>query len=136
MSIGAITKQLAAEALGNQMAEVMEGLRPNETRTGETTEPESLTAVVMAQVQAMQNALKEDQELLVLCTVGPTTLRVLELYAPSPKLLVVTGAEGERGIARIISPVEAVQLVCRPVPVKPEAKPVRVRMVAGKPKAK
>ncbi len=136
MSIGAITKQLAAEALGNQMAEVMEGLRPNEPRTGETTEPESLTAVVMAQVQAMQNALKEDQELLVLCTVGPTTLRVLELYAPSPKLLVVTGAEGERGIARIISPVEAVQLVCRPVPVKPEAKAVRVRMVTGKPKAK
>jgi hypothetical protein len=135
MGIGAITKQLAAEALGNQMAEVMEGLRPSETPAA-NAEPESLTGVVMAQVHAMQNALKEDQELLVLCTVGPTTLRVLELYAPSPKLLVITGAEGERGIARIISPVESVQLVCRPVPVKPESKPVRVRMVAGKTKAK
>ena len=135
MGIGAITKQLAAEALGNQMNELMEGLRPGETPAA-SPEPDSLSAVVMAQVQAMQNALKEDQELLVLCTVGPTTLRVLELYAPSPKLLVITGAEGERGIARIISPVESVQLVCRPIAVKPEAKPVRVRMVAGKPKAK
>ncbi len=133
MSIGAITKQLAAEALGNQVMEVMEGLRPGETPAAE---PDSLSAIVMAQVQAMQNALKEDQELLVLCTVGPTTLRVLELYAPSPKLLVITGAEGERGIARIISAPESVQLVCRPIPVKPEAKPVRVRIVAGKPTAK
>ena len=128
MSIGAI-KQLAAEALGNQVKEVIEGLRPGEAAG---PEPESLSAVVMAQVQAMQNALKEDQELLVLCTAGATTLRVLELYAPSPKLLVITGAEGERGIARIISPVEAVQLICRPIGVKPNAKPVRVRMVAGK----
>lgn len=135
MGIGAITKQLAAEALGNQMKDVMEGLRPAEA-PATVAEPESLSAVVMAEVQAMQGALKEDQELLVLCTVGPTTLRVLELFAPSPKLLVITGAEGERGIARIISPVESVQLVCRPIAVKPEAKPVRVRMVSGKPKAK
>jgi hypothetical protein len=135
MGIGAITKQLAAEALGNQMKEVMDGLRPGDAATP-SAEPESLTGVVMAQVQAMQNALKEDQELLVHCTVGPTTLRVLELYAPSPKLLVITGAEGERGIARIISPVESVQLVCRPVAVKPDTKPVRVRMVTGKAKPK
>ncbi|MBY0504336.1 MAG: hypothetical protein K2X03_10515 [Bryobacteraceae bacterium] len=130
MSIGAI-KQLAAEALGNQVKEVIEGRRASEPTAAE---PESLSALVMAQVQAMQNALKDDQELLVTCSVGATTLRVLELYAPSAKLLVITGAEGDRGIARIISPVEAVQLICRPVAVKPEAKPTRVRLVTGKSK--
>ena len=135
MSIGAITKQLAAEALGNQMKEVMDGLRPGDGPVA-APEPiaESLCAVVMAQVQAMQNALKEDQELLVHCTVGATTLRVLELYAPSPRLLVITGADGERGMARIITPVESAQLICRPVGVKPDGKPVRVRMVSTKAK--
>ena len=57
MSIGAITKQLAAEALGNQMKEVMEGLRPGDGPVA-AAEPiaESLCAVVMAQVQAMKNS--------------------------------------------------------------------------------
>ena len=120
------------------MAEVMDGLRPSDPRPAEAAlaEPENLAGVVMAQVQAMQSALKEDQELLVLCTVGLTTLRVLEIYAPSPKLLVMTGAEGERGIARIISPVESIQLVCRPVPVKAEGKAVRVKMIAGRTRTK
>ena len=133
MSIGAITKQLATEALGNQMKEVMEGLRPGDS-PAPAPAAESLCAIVMAEVQAMQQALKEDQELLVQCTVGSTTLRVLEFYAPSARLLVITGVEGERGIARIISPVEAVQLVCRPVAVKPDGKPVRVRTVPSKAK--
>ncbi len=132
MSLGAITKQLAQEALGSQVKDVMDSLRPGDSAAA--PDSDNLSAAVMAQVQAMQAALKEDQELLLQCMVGPVTLRVLELFAPSPRLLVLSGLDADRATARIISPVESVQLVCKPVAVKPEAKPARVRLVTPRPK--
>jgi hypothetical protein len=63
-------------------------------------------------------------------------VRVLEVFAPSPKMLVVTGADSDRLITRIITSAEAAQFICRPTPWKGEAgaKPPRIRLVA--PKAK
>jgi hypothetical protein len=82
----------------------------------------------------MQNGLKEDQELVVLCTIGLETLRALEFYAPSPRLLVLTGIDSDRSITRVISPVETLQLVCKPMPVQEGAKPARIRFVVPRPK--
>jgi len=134
MSIGAITKQLAQEALGSQVKEVMDSFKAPEAAA--PPDPENLTAVILGQVHAMQSALKDDQELAVTCTAGGTTVRVLELFAPSTKMLIVTGADAERVITRIITPAAAAQLVCRPVAWKgePGVKAPRIRLVAPKTK--
>lgn len=131
MGFGAITKQLAQEALGSQVKELMDTVRPAEAVP---PDPDNLAAAIMGQVQAMQTALKDDQELVVQCTVSGSVLRVVEIYAPTPKLLVLTGLDNERAVSRVIAPAGTVQLVCRPAAAKPESKPLRIRLVAPKPK--
>lgn len=136
MGIGAITKQLAQEALGTGVQNVIDTLsdtKPDAKPDAAAPKPpEGLASVILGEVSAMQNALREDQELLVTCTVGGVTLRVLELFTPAPQIVVVTGADGDRGIARLITPAASLQLLCRPMPVKPDAKPVRLRLVIPK----
>ena len=67
---------------------------------------DNVGAVVVGQIQAMQNALKDDQELVVLCSAGLETLRVLEFFSPTPRVLVLTGLDTERTITRVICPVD------------------------------
>lgn len=133
MSIGSITKQLAQEALGNQVKDVMDSFRGG-AETPNAPAPDNISAVVMSQVHAMQSVLKDDQELLVSCTAGSTTLRVLEIFAPSPKVVVVTGMDASNSLARVISPADLLQFVCKPAPVKADAKPTRIKLVTPKPK--
>ena len=83
---------------------------------------------------AMQKALKDDEELAVHCHSGPERLRVVEMFAPSRHVLVVTGTDGERGLARVITTVESLQLVCRIVKVQPGTKPLRIALVSPKQK--
>lgn len=135
VNIGAITKQLAQEALGNQVKEVVDSLSDSGAPKETAPDPDNLTAVILGQVNAMQNALKDDQELVVTCTVGHATLRVHELFAPSSRMIVVTGTDAaDRAITRIITAAASLQLICKPTAVKPDLKPVRVRLVT--PKAK
>ncbi|MEO8126356.1 MAG: hypothetical protein ABJF23_29675 [Bryobacteraceae bacterium] len=144
MSFGQFTKQLAKEAVGNQLKDVMDSLRPADAAAKadslgspaavSAAPADNLAAIVIAQVQAMQGILKEDQELVVLCTIGLETLRALEFYAPSPRVLVLTGIDSDGAISRVISPVESLQLVCKPMTVQPSAKPARIRFVVPKPK--
>ena len=132
MGIGAITKQLAQEALGTGVQNVLDTFSDNKPEAA-AKPPDTLPSVILGEVNAMQNALKDDQELLVTCTIGATTLRVLELFVPSPLAIVVTGnLQGGEGVARLITPATALQLLCRPVPVKPDAKPVRIRLITPK----
>ena len=128
-------KQLAKDALGNQMKEVVDSFRAGSEGTPTPEAPsDNLATIIIGQVTAMQNALKEDQELVVTSTIGPETFRVLELFTPSPRLLVLTGVDGDRNVTRVIAAVDAVQLVCKPLPVKPDIKPVRVRCVMPQPR--
>ncbi|BDC52367.1 hypothetical protein F183_A46820 [Bryobacterales bacterium F-183] len=94
---------------------------------------ENLAAILMGEVAAMQKALKDDQELLVLCNAGGEQVRVLDIFAPSPKVLVVTGLNAEKALTRVISPADAVQLVCRPVAAAVAGKPSRIRFITPKP---
>jgi hypothetical protein len=132
VSLGEITKQLAKEAIGAQVDELLD---PQKRTEPATPGPDSLAQAVIAQVQAMQNALKDDQELLVSCTAGKDTVRVFELFAPSPRLLVLTGADQDRAPTRIVVAADAVQLVCKPVSVAAGAKPARLRFIVPKTKA-
>jgi hypothetical protein len=144
VSFGQFTKQLAKEAVGNQLKDVMDSLRPPDAAAkadalgnaapASSAPADNLAAIVVAQVQAMQGSLKEDQELVVLCTIGLETLRALEFYAPSPRVLVLTGIDSDGAITRVISPVESLQLVCKPMAVQPGGRPARIRFVLPKPR--
>jgi hypothetical protein len=145
MGFGQITKQLAKEVVGNQMKDVIDSLRPADAAAraealasavppGPAGPADNISAVIIAQIQAMQNSLKEEQELVVLCTIGLEMMRVLEVYAPSPRLLVLTGLDTERGITRVIAPVESLQLVCKPMPLLAGAKAATIRIINARPK--
>jgi hypothetical protein len=144
VSLGDLTKQLAKEALGAQVDEMIDTLRGPEAAAkaealtlqgGPAAGPgEPLAIVMIGQVQAMQNALKEDQELLVLWSAGQETIRIFEMFAPSPRLLVLSGIDTARALTRVVTSVESLQLICKPAAVKDGSKPVRLRFVG--PKAK
>jgi hypothetical protein len=143
MSIGAFTKQFAQQALKDQVKDVVDALRPPdlasiaEGLTGAKSAPPPADAptgmVILGQLQAMQKALKDDEELVLLCTVGLETLRVLEVFLPSWRVVVLTGIDTDKKVTRIISPLETLQFVCKPVPVQAPAAPARIRFIAPKP---
>jgi len=71
-----ITKQLAQQAVGDSVKEAIDALRPADAaavadslgaQRQATAQSDNLASTIVGQVQAMQNALKDDQELIVLC---------------------------------------------------------------------
>ena len=144
MALAQIGKQLAQQMVGDKMNDLMDSLRPpdaakildpvKQERPPAAAPGENLGAVILGQVQAMQRACKDDQELVVLCNAGLETLRVLEFYAPSAQLLVMTGIDTDRYVTRVISPVGAAQLVAKVMTVQPGGKPARINFINPKPK--
>jgi hypothetical protein len=144
MALAQLGKQLAQQMVGDKIQDVMDSLRPPDvakildpTRQERPAPPvagEPLGSAILGQIQAMQRACKEDQELVVLCNAGLETLRVLEFYAPSAQLLVMTGIDTDRNVTRVISPIEAVQLVCKVMSAQAGAKPARINFINPKPK--
>jgi hypothetical protein len=137
MALGNLTKQLATQALNDQVNTVLDALRPGEpAKPAETAKPaasaDNLGQVIVSELQAMQKALKEEQELVVMVNAGSETLRVCDIYLPSGQLLVLTGFDADRNVTRVISPASALQLVCKVMKVKPETKPSRVNFILPK----
>lgn len=125
MALVDITKQIAVQALGDAL----------DTSPAKTAAPESVAAAIVGQVQAMQKALKEDEELVVLCHAGADTVRVMQFIVPSPQVMVLAGVDGARNTARVVSAPEAVQLVCKVAKVQPNAKPARITFLTPKRKS-
>ena len=145
MNLGALGKTLISDAISDKVKNVVDSLRPGDLASvAENAQPPkpaaapeaSIGNIILGQIQAMQNALKEDQELVVLCNTGLETLRIFEIYVPAFKVAVLTGVDSEKTVTRFICAVEALQLTCKPMPVQPDAKPVRVRLVAPPPPPK
>jgi hypothetical protein len=63
---------------------------------------------------------------------GAERIRVMEIFTPSRLLAVLSGLDAERNTTRVISPVEALQLVCKVMKVQPGAKAIRVGLVIPK----
>jgi len=126
MALGELTKQLASQAIGNSVKDLLE---PEKATPAHATT--DLCGAILAQIQAMQKAVKEDQELVILFRSGPETIRVLEIFVPSQKLFVLTGLDTEKNLTRVIAPVESAQLVCKLL--KTAAQPVPVRIVTPRP---
>jgi hypothetical protein len=119
MALGDLTKQIAEQAIRNAV-----NPPPAPPR------PENAGTAMLAQLQAMQKALKEDEELIVLFHTGGETVRVLEFYFPSWQVAVLTGIGGDKATARVISPVESLQLVCKVAKTVLPATPARIKFVA------
>ncbi len=128
MALGHLTKQLAAQALGNTIDNVMD-------KPAAPGPADSLGTIIVGEIHAMQKALKEDQELVVLLSAGDQRLRVLEIYFPAWQVVVLTGVDPDKNITRVISPMASVQLVCKVMKVQPPAKPTRIAVVTPKTKA-
>ncbi len=124
MPIGEFTKQLAQQAILS--ATTKEPAQDSAVPAGEAG------PVFFAQIQAMQKALKEGEELALTFQNGPDRIRVMEIYMPSWRVAVLSGVDPERAFVRVISPVESLQLVARVLKTPPGAKPPRVALVAPK----
>ena len=127
MALVDLTKQLAKEALLSATAD---------PKPAAPAAPvvENLGAIVMGQIHSMQKGLKDDEELVVWFSNARETLRVMEIFLPSPKLAVLSGHDPDHNLTRVISPVEALQLVVKVMKVAAGCKALRVGLVM--PKAK
>jgi hypothetical protein len=121
-----LTKQLAKEAF---LSATQDPPAP-----AAAPAPDNAGAVIFGQIHGMQKALKEDEELAVWFANAGEKLRVMEIFLPSPKVAVLSGHDAERNLTRVISPVDALQLVAKVMKVAPGAKPARVGLIM--PKAK
>jgi len=134
MALGSLTKQIAQQALLDSLrpadaAQVSESLKTNRPAAASG---ENVCAVMLGQIQAMQKAVKEDEELVVLLHNGLETMRVLEIYVPSWNVAVLTGIDSERNLTRVIAPSENLQLICKVMKAQAGAKPVKVNLIAPK----
>ncbi|MGD0871513.1 MAG: hypothetical protein ABSB88_18330 [Bryobacteraceae bacterium] len=122
MALMDLTKQLAQQALLSA------------TQEPAAATPESPGAVIFGEIGAMQKALKDDEELVVFLHCGAEKIRVMEIYLPSPQVAVLSGVDANRTPARVVSAVEALQLVTRTAKVQPGAKAGRVNLVISRAK--
>ena len=131
MSLGNIGKALAGQALEATKKNVIEsivGPDPAKAAPAPPAQPEPVGAVILGQLQAMQRSLREDQELLVMWQ----SLRVTEIFVPTPQVLVLSGMDVQQNVTRVIAPADSLQLVCKVVKVAEGAAPVRVAIRAAK----
>jgi hypothetical protein len=126
MALGEFTKQLAQQALLSATTKEPPAKEPAPAAPADT-----VGATILAQIFAMQKALKEDEELALYFQNGPDAIRVLEIFLPTPRVAVLKGAD-QSGFARVIAPVETLLLVARVQKAKPGAKPQRVALVIPK----
>ena len=131
MALGDLTRQIAKEALLSATSPAPKE-QPGVPSGPAAAPAENLGATIFNQLQAMQKALKEDEELVVLFASGAERIRVMEIFLPSRNIAVLTGPDSERSLTRVISPVAALQLVCKVVKTPAGAKPVRVNLVTPK----
>ncbi len=139
MDFGDLTKQLAKQAIPNPVRNVLDALRPADLsqisdalRTAKPAgpaQPENVCATMLGQVQAMQKALKDDDELVVLYQAAGETIRVLEIFVPVWSVVVLTGIDTDRNVTRVVLHADALQLVCKAMKTQPPAKPARVGFI-------
>ncbi len=134
VNLGALTKELAKQAIGDRVKDVVDSV--TETGTPAPAKPAApeptLGSLILGQLQAMQNALKDDMELTVLCNTGIEVLRIREIFMPSWKVAVLIGTDANNVLTRVIQPVESLNLTCKPMPVQTPGSPVRLKFVGPK----
>ena len=140
MTIGSIGKTLANQAIDSAKNSVLDAVKGTPPARPAEAKPVAAThdtgAAIIAQIQAMQRPLREDQELAVEFHAGNETLRVTEIFVPGPEVLVFAGQDAAGNVTRVISPVNTAQVVCRILKVAPGAAAVRVNVLTPRPQPK
>jgi hypothetical protein len=127
VALGDLTKQLAEQAIAGTIRSTT-----SKPESAPTVPAEDVGATIVGEIQAMQKALKEEDELLVLFHSGNEALRVVEIFMRSRNVLVLTGYDAEKNITRVLAHVDGLRLVCKVVKSPPGAKPTRISFVAPK----
>ncbi|HXJ42128.1 MAG TPA: hypothetical protein VNH18_22815 [Bryobacteraceae bacterium] len=96
--------------------------------------PDAIGAIILGQIQGMQKALKEDQELLVQYFTGVEIVRVLEIFVPNIQVFVLSGTDVAQNPVRIVVPATAAALITRVTKSDPASGPVRVNVLSPRPK--
>jgi len=122
-----LTKQLAKEAF-------LSATQDPPAAPAAPAQADNAGTIIFGQIHGMQKALKEDEELVVWFANSVEKLRVMEIFLPSPRVAVLSGHDAERNLTRVISPVDALQLVAKVMKVPSGAKAVRVGLIMPKPK--
>jgi len=144
MNIGSIGKVLANQALETTKKSVMDAVTGPDTKAKPPVPATSAAkpaaagvdvgAIVLAQLQAMQKPLRDDQELQVWVRAAHEVLRVNEVFVPHHAVLVFSGMDNQGNVTRILLPAEQVQLVCKIVPVLTGFTARRVNVLTPKPR--
>jgi hypothetical protein len=117
-----LTKQLAKEAF----------LSATKDPPTPAAAADNVGAIIFGQIHGLQKALKDDEELVVWFINAGEKLRVMEIFLASPKVAVLSGHDAERNLTRVISPVDALQLVAKVMKAAPGAKASRVGLIMPK----
>ena len=125
MALGEFTKQLAQQA-------ILSATKEPAAKDAAPAQPEGTGAVILGQIAAMQKALKQDEELALYFQSGPSRIRVMEVFLPSPRVAVLSGIDQDRSFARVIAPVDTLQLLVRIAKTQPGAKAAKVALVQPK----
>jgi hypothetical protein len=130
MALADLTKQIAQQALLSATAPP----KPKEPPATPPAAVDNAGSVILGQIAAMQKQLKDDEELVVTFQQGTERIRVMEIFLASPGVAVLIGPDAQRSPTRVIAAVASLQLVCKTAKVAPGSKPVRVSLIAPKPK--
>jgi hypothetical protein len=138
MALGEFGRVLTGQALDsakNSMLDAIKG-EPAKKPVAPAAAPaqESIGGIMLAQIQAMQKSLKEDQELVVQFRTGEEMLRIVEIFVPSPQVFVLAGNDGQQRLTRIVAPAATVQLICKVLRVVPGTTPVRLKIMTPAPR--
>ncbi len=128
MALGELTKQLAQQALLSATAQEPAAPAPAPAPA------ENVGATVFGQISAMQKALKPDEELVLLFQSGGEKIRVTEIFLPSWRLAVLSGTDTDHNLARVITPVESLQLIAKVGKAPAGAKPRAIGLFTPKPR--
>ena len=135
MAFGNLGRVIAGQAIERTKKNVMDAITAEPQKPAERLAvPETVGGLILAQIQGMQRALKDDQELAVEYFTGTEMLRVHEVFVPSLQVLVLAGVDANQNVTRAIVPADSVKLVCKIVKVAPDAKPVRVNVLSPRQK--
>ena len=132
MNIASLGKVLANQAIEGTNNTVMAAMTNPEPAKPAEVKPETLGSVILGQIQAMQRPLTCEQELAVTVRAGEEILRVIEIFVPNQAVLVFSGLDPQGNVTRVISPVDAAQVVCKVVKVAAQATAVRVNILTPK----
>jgi hypothetical protein len=131
MAFADLTKQLAKEAF----LQATKDPPPAPAAAAAAAPPSADPGTVLfGHIHGWQKNLKEDEELVVWFANAGEKLRVMEIALPTPRMAVLSGHDADRNLTRVITPIEALQLVAKVMKVPAGSKPTRVGLVM--PKAK